>query len=216
MKKAIFLVVALLFLSAGNVFAFPTIDGNIGVGEWTSGLIINGGDPNEAGIPDGYDISNVRITLESSGGADDGLYILWALYGTPTFTTLDPFNILPVVYVTGLDMNQDGDFLDAVDRRIDYRSSGLNVYDGTGALVSGTPVAAMDSVVEFYIPKGMFASFPDGSFDGFLLLDNGGSPADDQLPDQGTFKTPEPGSIMLLGMGLVGLAGSLFRKKFKA
>lgn len=215
MKKMMLLIIALLILSAGNVFALPLIDGSISLGEWTSGVLLNVGDPNEAGIPNAYDIQRLRIIPESSGGASDGLYFLWELYGAPTFTTLDPFGILPVVYVTGLDMNQDGDFLDAVDRRIDYRSTGLNVYSGTGALIAGSPSIVMGSVVEFYIPSGMFAGFPDNSFDGFLLLDNGGSPADDQLPDTGVFRTPEPGSAMLLGMGLLGFAG-MIRRKFRA
>lgn len=216
MKKLTLVVLAsLLVLCAGNALAVPVIDGVNSLGEWTSGLILTATDINEVGIPDAYDISNLKIIRESTGGASDGYYLLWELYGTPTFTSLDPFNINPVIYRTGLDMNSDGDFLDAVDRRIEYRSTGLVIYDGTGAVISGSPSAVMGSVVEFYAPSGMFASFPDNGFDGFLLLDNGGSPADDQLPDTGYFRTPEPGSAMLLGLGLLGFAGAI-RRKFMA
>lgn len=215
MKKVMLLISAVLILSAGTAFAVPTIDGAIVGAEWASGVLLSAGDPNEVGIPDGYDIKSLKIIPESTGGASDGLYLLWELYGVPTLVTLDPFGVLPVVYVTGLDMNQDGDFLDAVDRRIDFRSTGISVYNGLGAVVLGSPSASLGSVFEAYIPSGMFVAFPDNSFDGFLLLDNGGSPADDQLPDSGTFKTPEPGSAMLLGLGLLGFAGAI-RRKFKA
>jgi len=215
LKKIIVLVAAVLIMSAGSAFAVPVIDGSMGVGEWTSGLLISAADVNESGIPDAYDISSLKILSARSGGASDGLYMMWELYGTPTFVTLDPIKKMPVVYLTALDMNQDGDYEDADDRIIEYRATGLVITDGTGAVVSGSAFAAMGSVVEFYIPTGMVSSTPDTSFAGFILLDNGGNPEDDQLPDDGTFKTPEPGSVALLGIGLIGLVGKL-RRKFTA
>jgi len=51
----------------------------------------------------------------------------------------------------------------------------------------------------------------DGTFDAWLLNDSGGSRIGQPL--SGTFYiTPEPGSLFLLGTGLLGLAIMLFRK----
>jgi hypothetical protein len=216
MKKVILLAVAFMVLLAGNAFATPAIDGSIGAGEWSSGLLLNVIDSNESNIPDNYDIKRLAMVMETSGGGS-GLYILSEVYGTPTLSSLDELPpIDPVFYSIGLDMNQDGDFSDLADRIVDYRLSGFSVYNGLGAVVTGASTVATGSVVEFYIPAAVFANFPDSGFSTFALLDNGGAPPDDRLPNEGTFKTPEPGSMALVGMGLVGFLGSMFRRKFNA
>ncbi len=221
MKKVTLAVAlaTLLVLTAGKAFATPTVDGMNSLGEWVAGLIINTFDPNEVGgpgnIPDSYDISRVAMFQETSGGgAGNGLYVLIELYGAPTFTSLDltpPFN--DVIYGTALDMNGDGDFLDAGDRIFDFRGTGFTVFNGLGAPVAGAPSAVMGSAVEYFIPSAMFASFPS-SFNTFTELDNGGAPADDRVPDAGFSTTiPEPTSMMLFGSGLLSALGAIRRKR---
>lgn len=217
MKKVTFTVaMAFLLAMAGNAFATPSADGINSLGEWTAGLIINSFDPNEGGIPDSYDIERVAMFMETGGGGSgNGLYVLIDLYGAPTFTSLDitpPID--PVFYTTALDMNTDGDFTDLSDRIFDFRASGFTVYDGSGSVVAGSPTAVLGSVVEYYIPSGMFASFPIAKFQTFTLLDNAGGPEDDRIPNEGFHTTiPEPASMILFGSGLLGALGFARRKR---
>lgn len=221
MKRVTVAVLAVFLLAfTGSAAAVPSIDGVNSLGEWTSGLIINTADPNEAGagilnIPDDYDISRVAMIQENSGGSDDGIYVLIELYGNPTFTSLDitpPID--PVFYTTGLDVNRDGDFLDAEDRIFDFRATGFTVYDGSGTPIADTGASGLeDSVVEFFIPEDMLGG-PLSAFDTFTLLDNAGAPADDRAPDDGFSTTiPEPTSMLLFGSGLLGALGYRRRKR---
>lgn len=214
-KLVVLAAAVLLLLSGGNALAVPSIDGTIGPGEWSAGLIINSFDPNEGGIPDDYDIFRVAMIQENSGGSDDGLYILIDLYGTPTFTSLDETNPpFPVSYRTAIDVNRDGDFNDAVDRIFDFRATGFTVFDGTGTAIAdtGTEFILGPDVVEFFIPEDMLGG-PFSSFDTFTRLDNGGEPADDRVPDRGFDTTiPEPATMALFGSGLLGALGYARRK----
>ena len=72
----------------------------------------------------------------------------------------------------------------------------------------------MSSVVEYFIPDDMFASFPNFTWQTLTLLDNGGEPADDRIPNSG-FDTPipEPATMMLFGSGLLGALGFVRRKR---
>jgi hypothetical protein len=227
MKKALIVAAAFVFLAAGNALAIPTIDGSLVAGEWV-GSVVNAWDPNEADmrldydLPDTHDINWLRLYVETNGGGEgNGMYGLIDLYGNPTWTSLgSPLD--PVSYNVYFDLNRNG-IHDLVDRNLRYQKSGVVLYDGSFNPVSDIglkafmgPGTSNDPVVEFFIPSDMFWETPS-PFDGEALLQNGGKPEDDSLPDEGKFtSTPEPGSMALVGMGLVGFFGSLFRRKFKA
>ena len=211
------LMASLLVFAASDAFATPTVDGVNSVGEWVAGLILDVGDFDEGTIPNDYDISRIAMFMETSGGgAGDGLYVLIDLYGDPTFASL---GLTDVIYTTGLDISGDGDFNDAVDRKLEFKGSGFTVYNGLGAVVAGAPVADLEGagepdVVEYFIPSAMFAGFPLGGFNTLTELNNGGTPPDDQVPDSGLTTTiPEPTSMILFGSGLLGALGAVRRKR---
>ena len=77
------LLAVLFLLGSRSTYAVPVIDGIFTAGEW-DGFIAQGFDPNEALIPDSYDLSNMRVILENTGGASDGLYVLLQTYAAPS------------------------------------------------------------------------------------------------------------------------------------
>ena len=227
MKKGIFVVLFLgmMVLMTGNTYAIGVADINgYDDGEWLNANL-SAIDPNEVGLDDNYDIWKIAMKIENNGNTDDGFYIGWMLYDVPTFDPYpDALNLRPS-YSTILDLNSNG-IVDGNDRRINYEwisgAPALSVLDGSGNTVVGSPLSAMGTSgttagVEWFIPKSMFASFPMGNFQSNSILSNGGIPMEDFIPDSGWSTTvPEPGSMALVGMGLFGFLGSLYRRKFNA
>lgn len=197
------------WMSTRNAFAVvPTIDGILTVGEWDA-FIAEGFDPNEALIPNAYDLSHMKVFIEDTGSAsDDGVYVLLETYAAPSLVDTG-IGIPPASIGFLLDPNGDDDFADAVDFQTIHQLTGFEVFDGTGAsLLVGTEGThfKLSSVIEYYIPSSILSGFPYGNFSSFALYDNGGDAPDDRLPNTGfTTNIPEPQTLLLLIPGLLGL-----------
>jgi len=238
MKKALFVAMFFaLVLGVSQAYAVPTVDGTLGVGEWANvnasagpyPFYREGFDPNEALIPDAYDLSHGVLLQELDGfGGDgipgnDGVYLLLEVY-TPPPSLVDQGAGLPFAsIVLNGDFNGDGIY----DFFIEHRS-----LDGSGSFASqkvfitnpGAAIFGADleagggsfsragtsSVLEYFIPTGSFGTpagvpFP-ASFQGKGVYDNGGTAPDDELFTTASV-VPEPSTMMLIGTSLLGLAG---------
>lgn len=233
------LIAGVACFGISNAYAVvPTIDGAISPGtEWDDvgyTYYLTAGDPNEAGIPDQYDIESVTLLQEldsifggtetDSGPGNDGIYLLIETYSTPSL--VDQGSGLPFAsIVMNADFNNDGtfDFFlnhealdgdgDPQDVTVTNPSAGVFGASLTGGGGAFSPVDGSNSVIEYFIPSGSFgtpvAPFP-ATFVGKIVYDNGGTAPDDEVV--GTL-IPEPSSMMLLGGALFGAFGfRRFRK----
>jgi hypothetical protein len=228
--KNIFVVVLLgLIISTCGVINAEAIivDGALNpITEWDT-WFIKGIDPNELTINDNYDIKAVYSWWDSSD-----VYIRTDLFGIPTLAKLDSGNYTPVVYQWGVDtLGKDGIAEFNVILELANQTGGQDrvalrkVSDGSLIGYGNAHIGngGAGSIVEATFSQSLIATAgfsPVNDFDVgmFMRLDNAGEDPDDRLPDTTgyIYKTPEPGTMALLGMGIIGFAGSLLRKKFMA
>lgn len=232
MKKALSifaLFVGIACLGSANAFAVPTVNGLLGAGEWDNtgyNYYLSVGDPNEAGIPDSYDIKNVTLLQELEGfgfgdanAANDGIYLLIETYAKPS---LADTNVIPpavTIYLSG-DFNGDGisDFIMEHTANaagtVQTVTVTYNVFGPTGDLVGAGGSFSAGDVLEYFIPSAAFNTphvpFPT-TFIGAIVYDNGNSAPDDEVI--GSIAVPEPSTMLLFGGALLGMLGIRSRKK---
>lgn len=214
-------------------------DGALAGGEWANDSDPGAGvvpytyylsvtDPNEAGIPDQYDISGVTLLQElgvsPAPDGSDGIYLLVTTHGA---ASLDPFlgGVNPAIFLQA-DFNGDG----ASDLTFKHEKDGLGVQRlgwirPAGTVLPGGPTAdyvffgvegthfkLTGSVIEYFFPTGTGGTPPlpfPVSFIGTIRYDNGGTPDDDVVTGSLTTNViPEPGTMFLLGSGLLSMLGA--------
>ena len=235
MKKAFwFTMITAIFMSvsmlASPVFAsIPVLDGVVTDGdEWAfENLHTFVTDPNEGDIPDSYDFASIMVQHVTGvpgdiiGGDPNGLYIRFDTYDTPTLEH-GPNGFGEAFITLAIDFDGDGvaDLFASYNGGVDAGQGLLGFYDSAvfnmDSLI-GYGEVAMDEIIEMFIPDEIYLALglEVGDMTGFRARydDNGDNP-DDSIPDEGfTTPIPEPATLGLMGMGLLGLLGFRFKRK---
>lgn len=222
MKKVLLILAAVTFLAAGSAHALvvPTIDGAItSAGEW-SGSQLFGTDPAEGDITNSWDLKAVYMKVI----AGNGWYFRMDTWALPTFSGGPGSEGEQAAFKFFLDINNDAisDYLIDLNDRNYTAQQLVSVYTGEPSFTEigklGTSNSMAGGIIEMYVPNSLLSTdifFNNAAQNPFGLrarLDGNGDEPDDRLPGSGYIKTPEPGSAMLLGMGLLSAFGVIRRK----
>lgn len=218
MKKIVAILTLGLVLGWMNVTAAQAsilIDGNAGIGEWVAPYMFSATDPKEALVDDEHNIRTLLVQWDQSGPND--AYFRTDMWGIPNLTADTGWGNNAYVEWQ-LDLN--GDLIGELNVRLEKKSTWLggdgNIHYYINGVEYGAGYWGMGSIYEVMVPYSIASSFDWTNAKMRVISESGGTSGDDNLPDSGWQpKTPEPGSMVLLGMGLLGFAG-VIRRKFMA
>jgi hypothetical protein len=210
MKKILILILAISMIGINSSFAVPIVssDGTEGLGSFLGDFNFSFTDDSNA---------QIIVSLTNTSPAENGGYFV-------AFAFNNPFNLITSASLTSTNPNfsiLSGDIDTNPYGTFDLGSSISDAWLGGGRPLGGIRVGETASFTFDLVGSGFLNLsnddfFASGSSDEEWLVarfkgfNDGGS---DKVP--GTAPVPEPATMILLGAGLIGLAGASRKKILK-